>query len=229
MLKELGKGLLRRAGYEVRRIQRPGSHLRTIGQQDSVLVDLRARGFSPVLVFDVGASDGAWTNSVRPIFPNAQYVTVEPRQTGFEPTVRAAIGAAEGSGVLTDYATGSTLLPHKAHDDVIRVQVPVTTLDALAARFGVPDLVKLDVEGLELEALKGAKTLFGRTDVFIVEVGLYRFGTDRPMLHEVVAYMADQRYFLYDVVGFIRRPYDGAVGLLDLCFGQRIRGPETKW
>jgi hypothetical protein len=229
MLKELGKGLLRRAGYEVRRIHSPGGHLRPIGRQDSVLLDLKARGFAPALIFDVGASDGAWTNSVRPIFPAARYVTVEPRQTGVEPTVRAAIGAAEGAGILIDYDTGSTLLPHKADDAALRHKVPLTTLDALAQKFGTPDLVKLDVEGSELEALKGARTLFGRTDLFIVEVALYRFAVNRPMLHEVVAFMADCQYFVYDVAGFIRRPHDGAVGLMDLCFGRRIRGAENEW
>ncbi len=35
------------------------------------------------------------------------------------------------------------------------VSVPVTTLDALIARFGVPAFCKIDVEGYELEVLRG--------------------------------------------------------------------------
>jgi FkbM family methyltransferase len=35
------------------------------------------------------------------------------------------------------------------------VEVPLTTLDALIARFGVPDFCKLDIEGHEAEALAG--------------------------------------------------------------------------
>jgi FkbM family methyltransferase len=36
-----------------------------------------------------------------------------------------------------------------------RVEVPATTLDALIAAYGVPDFVKIDVEGMEHEVLAG--------------------------------------------------------------------------
>jgi len=227
-LKESGKRLVEGAGYEIRRLQTPASHLRPIGRQESVLDDFKARGFMPSVIFDVGASDGAWTRAVQPIFPSARFVLVEPRDTGFEPTVRAAVGAREGTATLTDWDTGSTLLPVNP-GGASQVHVPVTTLDQLAQQFGVTDFVKLDVEGYELEALKGAGTLFGRTTLFVIEVALYRF-EKRPMLHDVVAFMAEREYYVYDVAGFIRRPYDGAVGLTDLCFARSpLRGPEREW
>src|SRR6266436_4167158 len=73
----------------------------------------------------------------------------------------------------------------------------------------IPDLVKLDVQGFELEALKGATQLFGRTEVFIMET---------PVFHEVVQFMADRGYLTYDFPGFLRRPRDGALGQCGVCF-----------
>jgi hypothetical protein len=35
------------------------------------------------------------------------------------------------------------------------IRVPVTTLDSLIKRFGVPSFIKIDVEGFELEVLSG--------------------------------------------------------------------------
>src|ERR1043166_7414409 len=147
-IKELGKRLLKSSGYEVRRIQPAGNHLRPIGQLESVLADFQARGCNPSLIFDCGASDGSWTATVKPIFPNARFVLVEPRNTSLVATVHAAVGAQEGSAILTDWDTGSTLLTVAAGAGP-QYSVPVTTLDRLAERFGVPDLVKLDVEGFE--------------------------------------------------------------------------------
>jgi FkbM family methyltransferase len=227
-IKSFGKRLLSAAGYEMRAKQHVGSHLREIGRQDSVFADFRARGFRPSLIFDVGAADGTWASAVRPIFPEARFVLIEPRMTSIEPTVRAGVGAREGVLTLTDWQTGSTFIAQDDPKGAPQYQVPVTTLDVLAQRFGMPDFVKLDVEGFEIEALRGAETLFGHTDLFVVEVALYRF-MERPIFHEVVAFMAERDYFVYDIAGFIRRPYDGAVGLMDLCFARKLRGPEREW
>jgi FkbM family methyltransferase len=230
MLKRLGKRLLRAGGIEARRLQQPGSHLRPIGQIVSFLEDVRARGLEPRLIFDVGASDGAWTRLLEPVFPSARVVLVEPRPnmqaalTEFCRTrahctvVPCAAGATPGEAILTDWETGSTLLPIAA-GSAPQISVRVETLDNIAARNGVPEIVKLDVEGFELEALRGAQQLLGKTELFIIELALWKFA-ERPMLGDVARFMEAHNYWVYDIAGVIRRPFDGAVGLVDVCFAR---------
>jgi hypothetical protein len=78
--------------------------------------------------------------------------------------------------------------------------------------------VKLDVQGFELEALSGAETLFGKTEIFILEVSLFPFSPGWLLAREVISFMSARAYELYDVPGFARRPREEALGQLDLAF-----------
>jgi hypothetical protein len=61
------------------------------------------------------------------------------------------------------------------------------TIDSLTRRYGPPDLLFIDVEGFELQALRGASSTLAvhRPDLFVeahVGVGLERFGTIDDLL-----------------------------------------------
>jgi len=89
--------------------------------------------------------------------------------------VRVAVGDQCGSAVLKLGSAGraaySSLLSLEDADE--RVEVATTTLDELAASHSIHqiDLLKLDVEGVEVEALAGARQLISeaRIKVLLVE------------------------------------------------------------
>lgn len=129
------------------------------------------------LVFDVGANQGEYSEifagegaRVLAIEPNTAYATrlkALARTADIHP-VFTAIGEAPGEAVLNVCSTpGFSTLVDRSVDWIesspdykdVRwthtLTVPVTTLDLLAAEYGEPEFVKIDVEGFEINVLRG--------------------------------------------------------------------------
>jgi len=201
---------------------------------------VRDLGFAPAYVVDVGANRGRWTEMARAVFPRAEFLLIEPQPEMRAPLdalcqrlpgvrwVECAAGAREETRIQTIWADheGSSFLPHPQEDRLAAGEqrpARVRRLDDLLAEDGgrVPDLVKLDVQGFELEALSGCPSIFGRTELFVMETSLYAFLPGLPLLREVIDFMAERDYEVYDVAGCIRRPVDAALGQLDVAFARR--------
>jgi FkbM family methyltransferase len=83
---------------------------------------------------------------------------------------------------------------HVAADDDVGIRVPCFTIDDLATKYGRPDVIFVDVEGFECQALRGAsRTLATRPDCFVevhVGKGLERFGS----VTEVLSHFPEAHY-----------------------------------
>jgi FkbM family methyltransferase len=146
---------------------------------EGLAIDRCLPGVANPVVFDVGANEGDWIRAVLQRRPLAVVHAFEPqaaltaRQPTFAGDVRlhtVAVGAEAGTLALYDYAThaGSqhaSLLPgviETVHGAQTRsTNVPVITLDTYCAENAVEriDLLKIDVEGFELNVLRGARRL----------------------------------------------------------------------
>lgn len=243
-MKSLIKSALRSLGVEVRRAgssgnaPRPGSEQRPIGCTRLFLEDMSARGFEPRGIIDVGANRGDWSRMAAEIFSSSPIIMIEPqvemesrlsdlcRSRKNTQYIRAGAGAKEGLLVQTIWKdlNGSSFLPE---EDVGKMKAgeqrktKIVTLDGVlkgASGGFQPDLVKLDIQGFEIEALKGGENLFGSTELFLVETSLFPFMKGMPTASEVIQFMTERNYEIYDVTEFLRRPHDGALGQIDFAF-----------
>jgi FkbM family methyltransferase len=254
-MKRLIKTALHKLGYSLQKITSEpacGSQERGIGNMIKFMEDIRARNLMVDCILDVGANNACWAADALNIFPEAAIYLVEP-QIEMEPILRqfclmhkkakyflTSAGASSGEKFLTvwDDLSGSSLLPQLDGELIARGHqrlVPVVKIDDLLSsnNLSIPQLVKLDIQGYELEALKGASSLFGITEVFIVEASLFSFDgmINQPDFFEVVSFMNEKDYVVYDFAGFLRRPLDGALGQTDVCFVRKngLFRASSKW
>jgi len=203
---------------------------------------LRRNGFAPRVVVDVGAYKGDWAKLCRTIFPEGRVLMVEPsheRVRGLRglcacdpqlSVLEALAGAREQTVPFLEQGSNSGVPAEPRPDGILLECKP---LDALLAGtpFDRPDLLKVDVQGYDLEVVKGANALLRSVEVVIIELSLIGLHPIAPSIREAIDTFDDLGFRLLDVFSFIRRPVDDALWQIDAVFaraesalGNRARG-----
>ena len=200
---------------------------------------LAARGYTPRIVIDGGANVGQWAAVAAPIFYEAQFHLIEPQAAchpflvdRFPPPrfelhrcvitapglteVRIA-GGGDGRGTGAFVVSERDATPR---DDL--ATVPATTLDRLfASVVSGRDraLLKLDLEGHELEALRGAEALLAKLEIIVCELSFYDFGTEgHPLFGDLVCYLRERGFVVHDIASLNARPRDHRLRMGDAVF-----------
>ena len=233
MIRALVQRTLERLGYQLTR----AASANRFDAMATSLAALVARGYAPRTVIDVGANRGQWTQLARPIFPDAEFVLLEPQPSCAEalaelvtrlgnarfesvavtePGVESVrmIGADAGS-------TGAWVAESVDHGDGER-HVPATTLDALLAEGLAADrraLLKIDVERHEMAVLRGAERLLAKVEVVLLEAQLFAINNNaRPLFSDLLAWLRAAGFELYDFATLSGRPRDGRLRMVDALF-----------
>ncbi len=196
------------------------------GTHSASLVLLQNRGFRPATVIDVGAAEGGFFLRCQQLgfFPGAQYFLIDAMAEN-EPLYRllasrfpvshaiTALSCLHGETVLNvDPGFYNTHLKAAQPDGTYsetRV-VPVDRLDALVARHGLagPFLIKLDVQGSELDVLRGSLTTLDSCVIVVTEIQLF---LERDNLTELLTFMQSRGFVLYDLTDLAYYPSDNTL------------------
>ena len=207
------------------------------------LVDPVQRRFGvPATVLDVGANKGQFSRAAATAFPGARIIAFEPLEAvatvwrqhpadvaGAEIHV-CALGAEDGTVTFHphEYTLSSSVLPLAAGagaeggggaGELPAVEVPVRRLDDVVTLddLRAPLLAKLDVQGYELEVLRGAEATLRHVDALVVELAFERHYEGQPLFTEVLDHLGAQGFAL-DVPIDVRRDESGTVVEMDGLF-----------
>ncbi|MFZ0846975.1 MAG: FkbM family methyltransferase [Pseudolabrys sp.] len=203
---------------------------------DASLRNMKGRGYRPSIVIDGGAHLGMFSLAAAKTFPDAKYHLIEPQEPCLGPLRKLC---AKNHFVLHEFAlsdqlgtvkflktvtpsTGAYVNPIYPGDEVITV--PATTLDALFVDQITEDmraLLKLDIQGQELAALKGGMKMLQSIEVVLIEVMFLPFG---PSIASIVAFFEENGFELYDIASLSGRMRDNRLAGGDLIFARRNGG-----
>jgi len=133
-------------------------------------------------------------------------------------TLPFAAGATNSHGEMyvTPASDSSSLLEPSHRNEVRRERVPTRRLDEVLNPNDLerPILLKADVQGYELEVLRGAERLLDRINDLVLELSFTELYRGQPLVSEVVCYLHDHGFRLcgvYNVTPDTRYPNSAAL------------------
>jgi FkbM family methyltransferase len=199
---------------------------------EEFFIHTKKLGFYPGTVLDVGAADG--TPAIQSAFTDAYFVWVEPlkefismleslksKYTGEVHNCALMAVESEGSIFKTDDLLGSSMI-HSAEKQNRHVSaIEVKTLDGMFSARDLPEpyLLKVDCQGGDYQVVLGGKEVLKKCELVLMEISFFKFWGDRhPEPLEILNYMDEQGFVIYDILDGLFRPLDGALGQVDIVF-----------
>jgi FkbM family methyltransferase len=191
--------------------------------------------FNPTTCLDIGANTGQFAVEWQKIFPECKITSIEPNpycekglkkigveyfQYGISDTIGElelilprAKSKSKGASFYKEINFNKL-----SDEEILKIKVPVTTLDTLFPD-SIFDVIKIDVQGAELDVINGGKSILQRAVCVIMEVSLVPYNTGAPLADVIVRRMEDFNFFIQDIVGMHNNKFGNAIQL-DLLFSK---------
>jgi len=166
---------------------------------------LKASGFEPRVIYDIGACVLHWTNQARLLWPDATYILFDAfEEAGF---LYKDGGYRHFIGVLSD-VTGkevkwyqNTMMPggnsyYRENnssvfpENAFKVRTSCTLDDVVHKnQFPLPDLVKIDVQGCEKDIVVGGRETLKAAKHLIIEMQNTDYNLGAPKANETLPFI----------------------------------------
>jgi len=189
---------------------------------DTFYNNLKQTNFYPKFVVDIGANTGTWTKELLEHFPETSVLMIEPQinlKEKFEYLLSEKVtflnvGVGNKNDVLkfTLHERDDSCSFVYSEEEAMKlgykqIEIPVKTLNSIIKdnNLLVPDIIKIDAEGLDIEVVEGASDFYNKTEVFLIEASVTNT-TYKNTITEVVKLMDNIGYVMYDITD-LNRPF----------------------
>jgi len=188
-------------------------------------------GYVPRMVLDIGAYEGYWTEDFLGVFPDARILMFEAQESKRQILSRvlressnveleiALLSAKDDELVQFEMDETNSRIEKVSQDSSLKTS-KTKTLNSIFEQnnYPLPDFVKIDIQGHEIEAMKGGEQIIRNAEFVLLECTVLDLGNNPPMINEMFNHMDGLNFQLYDISQFMRRPSDNALFQIDALF-----------
>ena len=182
-------------------------------------------------VIDIGVADG--TPELYEAFRDKKFILIEANPLYREKVryIATQLGASvemsfcgEGNSTAELYLAGQSSSKYPVLESGSVIKVPVKTLDAIVSTHKLkgPFVLKMDIEGAELEALKGATHTLKEVSALIAELPLLGIRPRSPSFEETFKFITDQGFHLFNICEGGGIQENGRLGHADFIFLKKL-------
>ncbi|NOU38248.1 MAG: FkbM family methyltransferase [Ferruginibacter sp.] len=195
------------------------------------LQNLKKKGFNPTQVVDIGAYEGGWTKDFLEVYPQSNILMIEaqPQKESILKLLKnknidyiIALVSSDDNLEVNFYENETA--SHINFSNIIDLNstkiVKTKSLNTILSEKNItyPNFLKLDVQGHEIEVLKGCLNVLANVEICLLEVTLIKLGDNDVLFTELNNFMDAQGFQVYDITQFMRRPFDRAMYQMDVMY-----------
>ena len=165
-------------------------------------------------VLDIGAYEGEFYLMFKEFFPKADILMIEAneekesRLKSIGPYKIALLGSEDNKEV--DYfkckdgiPTGNGIYRENTQFKFESEKKKSITLPTLLGSDNGYDLIKMDVQGSELDIIKGALPIIRKTDSLLLELQTLEYNKGAPMASDVISYLQGIGFDMVDILNLM--------------------------
>lgn len=177
--------------------------------------------FEPKSILDIGANVGQFYKESMIVFPNAYYYLIEGNESCED--VLRTLGVDYSINLLSDIAkqvdfyirkneprcTGNSIYRENTSfydDDQIIIEKKQTKTISNIFLNKTFDLIKIDVQGSEIDIINGGIDIFKKAKGILMEISLVEYNKNSPAKEFVYKYMDNLGFKPVELIGNINHP-----------------------
>ena len=175
---------------------------------------------NPKIIYDIGAHIGTWSLLTKALIPDSIVHSFEPveshatefknRMSNVKDVTLHQIGLGNHTQELniniTNRSDASSLLkPMKLVEEQYNVRkekeelITIFALDdyTINHKIPLPDFIKIDTQGYELEVFKGAEKCINHAKWILCEVSFFTYYENQPLFLDIINFLKNYGYEIY--------------------------------